>query len=304
MSAKKPLPGIITPSPVLSAVAFLLQLRWQNVVGLVFAQYIAALFLFNEAENWTSTLLDYKLHLLILAVGLLTAGGYIINNFYDREKDRINRPIRTAIESSIPKAYMLYTYFIVTALGSLVAFGVSFRAFLFYGGYAFLLWAYSHKFKKITLLGNLIATFLVVIPFFGLILYYNEIHPLMVYYGFFYSWMLFIRESVKDIRFYKGDVALEYQTVPVALGLSKAVGMLRVYAIVGVIVALGMWWIHYDGIAFSNEVRFFSVLSIIAYAYIIIYFKTPERFRRAAYMHMVLKGGLLTGILIIPFLFK
>jgi 4-hydroxybenzoate polyprenyltransferase len=303
MFTKKPLAGILTPSPVLSAVAFLLQLRWQNVLGLVFAQYVAALFLFNKAENWASTLFDYKLHFLIIAVGLLTAGGYIINNFYDREKDRINRPIRTAIESSIPKAHMLYTYFIVTMLGSLVALGVSFRAFLFYSGYAFLLWAYSHKFKKITLLGNLIATFLVVIPFFGLILYYNEIHPLMVYYGFFYSWMLFIRESVKDLRFYKGDVALGYQTVPVALGLSKAVRMLRVYALVGVLIALGVWLLSFKGIHFSSLAKGFSVLTIIAYSYIIFFFKTPKRFRRAAYMHMVLKGGLFSGILIIPFLF-
>ncbi|TVQ76663.1 MAG: hypothetical protein EA358_08890 [Flavobacteriales bacterium] len=300
----KILSGIPLRSKVISAVAFLLQLRWQNVAAIVVSQYIAAVFLFNDSENWRHTLTDFKLHGLIFSVALLTAGGYIINNFYDKEKDRINRPIRTAIESSIPKARMLYTYFSVSILGSLIALSVSFRAFVYYSVYAFLLWAYSHKFKKITLLGNLIATFLVVIPFFGLLLYYREANPLVFYYGFFYSWMLFMKESVKDLRFFRGDVIMEYQTVPVALGLSKAVKMLRAYAVVGILIALGFWFVTFQGNSFSQYAQIFALLSIVAYSYILFFFRTPKRFRRAAYMHLVLRGGLISGILLLPFLFE
>ena len=278
-------------------VALLLQVRWQNVLGMAVAQYIAAVFLFDNAHSWTQTLSDGKLHGIVFSVAFLVAGGYLINNFYDREKDYINRPLRTAIEGKVQKSTVLYGYFTTTLIGSLIALAVSFNAFLFFGGYAFLLWAYSHKFKKITLLGNLIATFLVVIPFFGLLLYYHVMNLLVIYYGFFFSWLLFMRESIKDIRFYKGDMVMEYHTVPVALGLSKAIRLLQVYALLGIVISIGLWLLP-----FSVYTRYFSLPVIAAYAYILIYLSKNNLFRNAFLLHNGLKILLVLGIGLLPFL--
>jgi 4-hydroxybenzoate polyprenyltransferase len=282
----------------IKVVALLLQVRWQNVLGMAIAQYIAAIYLFNKNHPWTETLGDGKLHGIVFSVAFLVAGGYLINNFYDHEKDHINRPLRTAIEDNLRKSTVLYGYFITTIIGSLIALAVSFKAFLFYGGYAFLLWAYSHKFKKITFLGNLIATFLVVIPFFGLLLYYHALNLLVVYYGFFFSWLLFMRESIKDIRFYKGDMVMEYLTVPVALGLSKAIRLLRVYALLGILISAGLWLLP-----FSRITQYYSLPVIAAYTYILIFLSRKNLFHNAFLLHNGLKILLVSGIGLLPFLF-
>ncbi len=285
------------PGLRLKLVALLLQVRWQNVIGLAIAQYVSAVFLFNDPEYWRSTISEYKLHGLIFSVAFLVAGGYLINNFYDREKDRINRPIRTAIEATIKKSTVLYGYLTFTILGSLLALSVSGRAFLFYAGYAFLMWAYSHKFKRITLLGNLLATFLVVIPFFGLLIYYNGYRWFIFYYGFFYSWLFFVRETVKDIRYYKGDLLTDYQTLPVVLGLKQALRLLQMHAFLGVFIAAGLW-LH----PFNVWLHGLSAITMVVFAVVVFYFRGKKTVSRARHLHLVMRLLLILGILIIPVL--
>ncbi len=275
----------------------MLHVRWQNVLGLAVSQYIAAVFLFNNMIDWRQTLMEYKLHGIVFSVAFLVAGGYLINNFYDREKDRINRPLRTAIEANIRKSTVLYGYLAFTLAGSLLALSVSGRAFLYYSGYAFLLWAYSHKFKRITLLGNLMATLLVVVPFFGLLLYYHVQQPIVVYYGFFYSWLFFMRESVKDIRYYKGDMLLAYQTVPVVFGLRRAIAFMRAYAVVGMLTCIGLWVlsIHHVLTAFSGLV--FTVFALVW-----VRFRGVQAVTWAPSLHLALRVFLIVGILVLPLL--
>ncbi|MCC5918366.1 MAG: UbiA family prenyltransferase [Cryomorphaceae bacterium] len=280
-------------------IALLLQIRWHNILAMAVAQYITAIFLFNKPAAWKEILSDAKLHLIVFSVAFLVAGGYLINNFYDREKDRINRPLRTAIEANIKKSTVLYGYFFFTLLGSLLAFMVSYRALLFFGGYAFLLWAYSHKFKKITLFGNLIATLLVVIPFFGLLLYYDVSNLLIFYYGFFFSWLLFLKETVKDFRYYKGDLVMNYPTVPVALGIIRAGKLLKTYAGIGIIICLGLWLLP-----FSKTPKILAATVSIAYFYIFIFLRFDENTTtKSKWLLSFLKLLLITGIAILPFLF-
>ncbi len=278
-------------------VALMLHVRWQNVVGLAISQYVAAVMLFNDVSEWQQTLSEGKLHGLIFSVAFLVAGGYLINNFYDREKDRINRPIRTAIESNIRKSSVLYGYLAFTLTGSLLALLVSGRAFLYYSAYAFLLWAYSHKFKRITLLGNLVATLLVVVPFFGLLLYYHVQRPVVVYYGFFYSWLFFMRESVKDIRYYKGDMLLTYQTVPVVFGLRRAIAFLRAYAFVGMLISLGLF-----ALSVHDVLSAFALLIFVFFVVIWFRFRGSRAVKWAPSIHTVLRVFLILGILVLPLL--
>lgn len=275
----------------------MLHVRWQNVLGLALSQYVAAIFLFNEAVYWRHTLSEGKLHGLVFAVAFLVAGGYLINNFYDREKDSINRPIRTAIESNIRKSTVLYGYLVFTLIGSLLALMVSGRAFLYYSGYAFLLWAYSHKFKRITLLGNLVATLLIVVPFFGLLLYYQVHQSLIIYYGFFYSWLFFMRESAKDIRYYKGDLMVEYQTVPVVFGLRRALLFTRGYAFVGMLVCTGLWFMPVHDV-----IKMFAALVFFVFVVVASRFSGKNAVKQAAFLHLVLRVFLIVGIAVLPLL--
>ena len=49
----------------------------------------------------------------------------------------------------------IYLYFILNGLVLFLSFIISIRASLFFGGYMFLIWLYSHKIKKLPIIGNI-----------------------------------------------------------------------------------------------------------------------------------------------------
>ena len=185
------------------------------------AQYLASAFIMRPISQWRESALDYRLHLIIIASALVVAAGFIINNFYDQEKDLINRPQQTLFERMVSRKTSFQLAFAFNFLAIILAFVVSWRAALFYAAYAGALWYYSHRLKKITFIGNLAASILALTPFFGIFFYFKEPQwGLFLYVSF----MLFIelsRELVKDIEAVKGDVIVGYPTVPVVLGVRK-----------------------------------------------------------------------------------
>lgn len=218
---------------LLKTIALLSQVRWYNILLLATAQYLTGVFVMNDPRQWKHTLLDGSLHLVVLASLFVIAGGFIINNFYDREKDIINRPQQTVFERLVSKGTGLNLYVTFNLVGFLLAYIVSWRAWLFYAVYAFGLWFYSHKLKKITLLGNLAASALSVIPFFGIFFYYDYPGLQLVLYVAMMVVVLFAREMVKDVTGIKGDVMTGYPTVPATVGLRRT-GQMVALSLLGV----------------------------------------------------------------------
>jgi 4-hydroxybenzoate polyprenyltransferase len=91
-------------------------IRWQNILITALAQYLAVLFVFNPGESKLELFLDIHLHLIVLATACAVAGGYIINSFYDLEKDLINRPERTLFNRVVSKDFCLKFYFLMNGL--------------------------------------------------------------------------------------------------------------------------------------------------------------------------------------------
>ena len=75
--------------------------RGYNILILVAAQYLAAIFIFSPEASLRDVLLDFNLFFIVLATICVIAAGYIINNFYDAEKDRINRPLKAKIDAIV-----------------------------------------------------------------------------------------------------------------------------------------------------------------------------------------------------------
>ncbi|MGB0979202.1 MAG: UbiA family prenyltransferase, partial [Croceimicrobium sp.] len=137
------------------------------------SQYLAAVFILNLRSHWKQTLSNPSLHYIVFASLFCIAGGYIINNFYDLEKDLINRPGKTVYEKILKQSTTLRLYFVFNAVGATLALLASFKVFLFFSAYIFALWLYSHKLKKITFVGNLSASLLSITPFFAIFFYYR-----------------------------------------------------------------------------------------------------------------------------------
>jgi len=192
--------------------------RGYNIAIIVLAQYLAAIFIFSPDKSLKEVLFNLDLYFLVLATMCVIASGYIINNFYDAEKDIINKPIKTKIDSIVGQKTKLNIYFLLNFIGFGFAFLVSWRAALFFAIYIFLIWLYSHKLKKYPLPGLFSAAILAILPFFAIFIYYKNFSTIIFTHAAFLFLVLMIRELVKDLENIKGDVAHNYITIPVKYG--------------------------------------------------------------------------------------
>lgn len=207
-----------TKHTVLKIISMFSVVRGYNIPIIALAQYLSAIFIMASEKRALDVLLDFNLFIIVLVSGLTIASGYIINNFYDSKKDLINRPNKSHLDRLVSQKTKLQVYFTVNFVVFLLAFFVSFRAVLFFSSYIFLIWFYSHKLKKITVVGNLTAAFLAVLPFFAILLYYKNLYPEIFAHATFLFLLILIREMIKDLENLKGDVANDYQTIPVLYG--------------------------------------------------------------------------------------
>lgn len=217
--------------------ALLSLVRWYNIFFLALAQYLAVIFILTNPQNWLRTLLDPSLHGIVFASLFSVAAGYIINNFYDLEKDLINRPQKTLYEKLLKTSTALRLYFLFILISIGLSSLVSFNVFLFFTGFNFALWLYSHKLKKITFIGNLMAALLSITPFFAIFLYYQLQDLLILTYVSFVALVIFIREIVKDLEALKGDVIVGYPTLPVTLGIKRTKVIIMLFTLSGFIPA-------------------------------------------------------------------
>ncbi len=215
--------------------ALLSLVRWYNIFFLALSQYLTAIFILNAPKDWIETLKNPNLHYIVFASLFCIAAGYLINNFYDVEKDLINRPERTIHQKIVRQSTSLRLYFLFNFLGALLSLMVSLNVFLFFSFFIFALWFYSHKLKKITFLGNMVAALLAITPFFATFLYYHLEDLLVLTYISFLLLIIFIREIIKDLRTFKGDVITGYPTLPVQIGINRTKWLIFFFALLGLV---------------------------------------------------------------------
>ena len=191
--------------------------RGYNIMMICIAQYLTAIFILSR-QPLRQVLLDQRLFAIVLAGALAVAGGYIINAFYDQEKDLINKPTRTLMERMVGQHTKLSLYFILNFLSVIVASYVSFRAVLFFSIYIFMMWFYSHRIKKIVLVGNIVSGILSIIPFFAIFVYYHNFQKIIFVHAAFLYYLLLAKDFVKDLQNIKGDFALGYHTIATDYG--------------------------------------------------------------------------------------
>lgn len=238
---------------LLKIVSLFSVVRGYNIPIIILAQYLSAIFILAPEKRALHILLDFDLFILVLASSLTIASGYIINNFYDSKKDLINRPNKSQLDRLVSQKTKLQVYFSLNFFVSLIAFFVSGRAFLFFSVYIFLIWFYSHKIKKQVVIGNLMAAFLAVLPFFGILLYYKNFYEVIFFHATFLFLLLLIREMIKDLENIRGDFATDYQTIPIVYGESvskKIITILLILTIIPVYYLINIFDVGYMDIYF------------------------------------------------------
>jgi 4-hydroxybenzoate polyprenyltransferase len=242
-----------TKHTLLKIVSMFSVVRGYNIPVIALAQYLSAIFILAPEKRALDVLLDFNLFIIVIVSGLTIASGYIINNFYDSKKDLINRPNKSQLDRLVSQKTKLQVYFTVNFIVFLLAFLVSFRAVLFFSVYIFLIWFYSHKLKKMVVIGNLTASFLAVLPFFAILLYYKNLYPQIFAHATFLFLLILIREMIKDLENIKGDIANDYRTIPVLFGEAfskKIITLLTVSTIIPIYYLVEVFEVGYMDIYF------------------------------------------------------
>jgi len=228
--------------------------RLYNVALVGLAQLLAVIFIIAPSRTVMNIVSDYRLWLIIVASAATIAGGYIINNFYDREKDLINRPQKTLLENQVRRSTLWSVYFTLNGIAFVFGMIVSWRAGMFYVIYITAMWFYSHKLKKVLFIGNLMAAALAVMPFFVLFMYYKNFYAVILVHGSFLFLIIGMRELIKDLENLRGDLAHNYHTVPVVLGeraTKKFYTILTAVTIVPVVALVGFFETGYMNYYFA-----------------------------------------------------
>tara|TARA_R110000796_G_scaffold250788_4_gene380732 strand:+ start:101956 stop:102861 length:906 start_codon:yes stop_codon:yes gene_type:complete len=192
--------------------------RGYNILVIVIAQYLASIYILSPELPLRKVVFDINLFLIVLASAMVIAAGYIINNFYDAEKDLINKPHKTMLDRLVSQRFKLSAYFILNFLAAFVASYVSFKAVLFFSSYIFGIWIYSHKLKKIPFVGNFVSSTLAISPFFVVFVYYRNFDTVIFVHALFLFLLILAREMIKDLENIAGDISQNYKTIPILFG--------------------------------------------------------------------------------------
>ncbi|RTE54429.1 ubiquinone biosynthesis protein UbiA [Arenibacter aquaticus] len=192
--------------------------RGYNILMITLAQYLASIYILAPDLPLREVVLDHNLFVIVLSSSLVIAAGYIINNFYDAEKDLINKPRKSMLDRLVSQRTKLTTYFVLNFLSVLFASYVSFKAVLFFAAYIFGIWLYSHKLKKVPFLGNFVSATLAIAPFFAVFVYYKNFDTVIFVHALFLFLLILAREMIKDLENIAGDMAQNYRTIPIIYG--------------------------------------------------------------------------------------
>ena len=189
--------------------------RGYNIFVLVLAQYLSARYILAPQIAWMDLVLNVKFFAIVSASALTTAAGYIINNFYDAAKDKINRPKKFILEHLISHQSQLIFYFLLNIAAFIIASVVSIKVVLFFLFYMVTIWLYSRTVKRLFWLSNVYSALLMILPFWAITLYFKNFNSVIFYHASYLFLLILARDLVKDLENFKGDWVQRYQTLPV-----------------------------------------------------------------------------------------
>jgi 4-hydroxybenzoate polyprenyltransferase len=186
----------------------------------------------------SGTFNSFEFVLFVFTTLLVTASGYIINDIYDIETDRINKPDKRIIDVHLSLSAAWKIYFSMILTGALISFYLAVQRndlfyWFIYPAAVFLLFGYSRWFKGIPYLGNiLVSLFCAAVPgIFFLseasvlkelkirdLTSFLPLHNLLLAYVLFAFLTNLYREIVKDLQDETGDKLANIQTAAVYFG--------------------------------------------------------------------------------------
>ncbi|MBE7639045.1 prenyltransferase [Salegentibacter sp. BLCTC] len=297
-------------------IAYLKLVRWPNLIFICLTLLLIK-FSFFEGFGAAITLNAFGYSLLTLATVCIAASGYVINDIYDIQADKVNKPEKLIVGNKISEKKANNLFIILNIIGVGLGFYLAnllekpgFVAIFIFS--SALLYLYASYLKQIPFLGNIIISFLVafvvllpaIFDLFPAISPQNKqiqslLFSILTDYAVFAFLLNLLREMVKDQEDIKGDHNAGIQTLPIILGHKRtnkiifALGILPVVAII--------YYIY--NYLFENTFLVIYTLTFILAPLLYFQVRIWEANKKSDYSHLslVLKIILFFGLISIGF---
>lgn len=271
--------------------AFFRLIRYRNLLIVAATQYLMRYAIIRPIlgiNNFELQLGEFHFFLLVFSTVLITAAGYVINDYFDTRTDLLNRPDKVVIGSRISRRTAIILHWILNLAGILTGFYLAFHIGIPVLGLSFvvvsgLLWFYSTTYNRQFLTGNIVIALLtamvpvMVVVFEIPILYqeygeilrisesnFNYIFAWVGSFGYFAFLTTLIRELIKDIEDCEGDRLQGRKSVPIVLGVSYTkliIGGL----IILTLISLAYLYKTYLMIGFYGETDYLSLIYFLVF---------------------------------------
>jgi len=263
--------------------------------------------------GFKSYLSSFGFYVLLLLTLIVAAGGYVINDIMDVEADRINKPDKLLIEKHISeqKAFTFYKILVglsvvlsivlIVDTGQMKISGLPLLVTV-------ILYLYAQLFKRMAFVGNFIIAVCAALPFLLIALYdlrINEFDVGMIisitrsigmaalFYGGFAFLTTLIREIIKDMEDVEGDLAIDAQTLPIAIGITwtKVIVVLLQVLTTGLLLVVALYFLAVRAPQPFYGLMVLMVLPLLVQLIVVLLAKDAARFRLAGNIgkvHMLL----------------
>ena len=158
-----------------------------------------------------------------LVVTLYTVGANTLNDYFDYEIDKINRPDRAISSGLVLRTHALIISILSFSLGTLIALQLNINSQLVSIGISLpLIIGYNIKLKKFPLIGNIVVAIVLALSFIYAGLAFSNVSPLILPAALAFGLTL-IRELVKDMADIIGDKSVGLKTFPIIFGEKKTI---------------------------------------------------------------------------------
>ena len=254
--------------------------------------------------------IPFNILLMNIVLGVLTyyflaGSGMIINDIYDIEIDRINRPKRPIPSGSVSlkqaKILFLLTYGIGVAIAifhSLV-FNLGFFNVILAIFFGFIGWLYAKYGKKSGFPGNIIVSVSFSIGLiYGAVLN-SSILPMYIYFFFLTSFFLLLsREIIKGCEDIEGDKKEGVKTLAIKIGIKKATYYSIVFQVFGIIFFVLPLFTNIINPLFFMFSMFFGI-AVVIFAIIFAIKSLGKNLEKKDFkiISLALKMGMLLGLI-------
>ncbi|MFZ0389222.1 MAG: geranylgeranylglycerol-phosphate geranylgeranyltransferase [Calditrichia bacterium] len=267
--------------------AFLL-IRPVNLIIAVLSIFIAIL-VTGSLQPLSHTLLA------CFSGGLILAAANCINDYFDLEIDRINKPGRVLPSGMISEKTALALSGLLFTVGIAMAAFINLPVFLLAFLFSLLLFLYSYKLKRLSLWGNLLVSLASAMAFIYGGLAVGRVRA-TIYPALFAFFFHFGREMIKDMQDIRGDSAQLAATFPIKYGIPATLRI--VTATFLFLMALTLWPFfsgYYNTVYLA--VILLGVFPVLLFSMLSIRFN--QTIKWLGFISNLLKADMLVGLLAI-----